>query len=271
MSDQTVIDLGVKENTSEAMPVAEKSVKMPVYMFLDKAFTDIPSLVFAMAENWEEGKKQLFRGTITEHFKSFDRDLAWKCQAAQEEAETENGKDDIIFFRLLYQLNPVMKAFCWMGQIYESLETFGKDVLDKLWDSDESQFAYYESILAYKALSVFVNQTDSENETLKKAVDAIEESFETEQINGTDLRRTYYLMAYMLSGEKLLLLNGEQFRTVGEFAGYMKSVLDESFAKFESVCHKLVDYDGNLDHQLETWLICIGKQKELEEWRASMN
>ena len=78
-------------------------------------------------------------------------------------------------------------------------------------------------------------------------------------------------MAYMLSGQKLLLLNGEQFRTVGELAAYMRSVLDESFDSFESLCHKLVGYDGQLDFQLETWLIAIGKQKELETWRESIN
>ena len=51
----------------------------------------------------------------------------------------------------------------------------------------------------------------------------------------------------------------------------MRSVLSESFDRFESLCHRLVDYDGNLDLQLETWLMAIGKQKEIEEWRTSMN
>jgi len=85
------------------------------------------------------------------------------------------------------------------------------------------------------------------------------------------MRRTYFLMAYTLSGQKLLLLNGQQFRTVGELATYMRSVLDESFESFEALCHRLVDYDGHLDFQLETWLLAIGKQKELEKWRASIN
>ena len=46
-----------------------------------------------------------------------------------------------------------------------------------------------------------------------------------EKNNGTDMQRTYYLMAYTLSGQKLLLLDGEQIRTVGELASYMRSVL----------------------------------------------
>ena len=158
-----------------------------------------------------------------------------------------------------------------MGQTYESLPAFGRDVLEKLWDKDKSQYSYYSSILSEKLLSQYVLMAAPKNEKLKKAAGAIEDSYELEKNNGTDMQRTYYLMAYTLSGQKLLLLDGKQIRTVGELANYMRNVLAESFDKFESLCHRLVDYDGNLDFQLETWLMAIGKQKEIEKWRASMN
>ena len=244
---------------------------MPAFQFLGETITDPAALVSAFAKNWEEGKKQLFRGHVTAHFRTFNQELARKCQAAEEEAGRENGKDDIIFWRLLYQINPKLKGFYWKGQTFESIAAFGRDVLERLWDKDESQFPYYATILSEKMLSAYVNQTAPKNEKLKKAAAAIEDSYELELVNGTDMKRTYYLMAYTLSGQKLLLLNGEQFRTVGELANYMRSVLDESFERFESLCHKLVDYDGNLDFQLETWLIAIGKQKEIDKWRASIN
>ena len=143
--------------------------------------------------------------------------------------------------------------------------------LEKLWDKDKSEFSYYSSILSEKLLSQYVQMAAPKNEKLKKAAAAIEDSYELEKNNGTDMQRTYYLMAYTLSGQKLLLLDGQQIRTVGELASYMRSVLNESFDRFESLCHRLVDYDGNLDFQLETWLMAIGKQKEIEKWRASMN
>lgn len=244
---------------------------MPVYKFLGEDFTDPALLVNAFAKNWEEGKKQLFRGMVTAHFRSWNQDIARKCQAAEEEAGRENGKDDIIFWRLLYQINPKLKGFYWMGQTFESLPAFGRDVLEKLWDKDKSQYSYYNSVLSEKLLSQYVQMAAPKNEKLKKAAAAIEDSFELEKNNGTDMQRTYFLMAYTLSGQKLLLLDGEQIRTVGELANYMRSVLAESFDKFESLCHRLVDYDGNLDFQLETWLMAIGKQKEIEKWRASMN
>lgn len=244
---------------------------MPAFQFLGEAYTDPATLVMAFAQNWEDGKKQLFRGHVTAHFRTFNQDLARKCQAAEEEAGRENGRDDIIFWKLLYQINPKLKGFYWKGQTFESIAAFGRDVLEKLWDKDESQFAYYESVLGEKILSAYINQTSPKNEKLKSAALAIEKSYEIEKIEKTDLKRTYYLMAYTLSGQKLLLLNGEKFRTVGELYNYMRSALDESYEKFESLCHKLVDYDGNLDFQLETWLIAIGKQDEIDKWRASMN
>jgi len=194
-----------------------------------------------------------------------------KCQAAEEEARTENGKDDIIYWKLLYQIDPKLKGFYWKGQTFESIAAFGRDVLDRLWDKDESQFPYYASVLSEKLLSAYVNLTQPKNEKLKKAAAAIEDSYELELLNGTDMKRTYFLMAYTLSGQKLLLLNGEQIRTVGELYNYMRSVYDESYDKFVTLCHKLVDYDGNLDFQLETWLIAIGKQNEIDKWRDSLN
>lgn len=244
---------------------------MPAYQFLGDSYTDPAQLVAAFAKNWEEGKKQLFRGYITSHFRTYNQDIARKCQAAEEEAGRENGRDDIIFWKLLYQIHPKLKGFYWKGQTFESLPAFGRDVLEKLWDKDHSQFSYYASILGEKLLSQYVLQAQPKNEKLKKAAAAIEDSYELEKTNGTDMRRTYYLMAYTLSGQKLLLLDGEQFRTVGELAGYMRSVLDESYDRFESLCHRLIDYDGNLDFQLETWLIAIGKQNEIDKWRQSMN
>ena len=244
---------------------------MPAYEFLGESFTDPAALAAAFARNWEKGKKQLFRGTMTSRFRTCNQELARKCQAAEEEAGRENGKDDIIFWKLLYQINPKLKGFYWKGQTFESIAAFGRDVLEKLWDKDESQFPYYASVLSERMLSAYVNQAYPKNEKLKKAAAAIEDSYELEKINGTDMRRSYYLMAYTLSGQKLLLLDGEQFRTVGELTNYMRSVLEESSERFEALCHRLVDYDGNLDFQLETWLIAIGKQKEIDRWRASLS
>ena len=198
-------------------------------------------------------------------------ETARKCLAAEETAARENGKDDIIFWKLLYQINPRLKSFVWMGKSYKNLAAFGREILEKLWDNDTSSFSYYSDILSEKVLCQYVQMIYPKNEKLNKVAAAIEDSYELEKNNGTDFMRTYYLMAYSLSGQKLFLLDGNQFRTVGEFAAYLRRVSEESFGKFEEICHRLVDYDGNLDIQLETWLLSLGKSDEIEKWNLSMN
>ena len=43
----------------------------------------------------------------------------------------------------------------------------------------------------------------------------------------------YYMVAYLLSGQKLFRMNGNEFRTVGELTSYMKELLQESYDEFE--------------------------------------
>ncbi len=244
---------------------------VPGYDFQGKTYTNPDLLVGALAEHWEDGKKQLFRGNITRYFRKWNMEIARKCQAAEDTAARENGRDDIIFWKLLYQINPRLKSFVWMGKAYENLPAFGREALEMLWDNDTSCFSYYSSILSEKVLSQYVQMLYPKNEKLKKVANAIEDSYELERNKGTDFKRTYYLMAYSLSGQKLFLLDGNQFRTVGELAAYLRKVSEESFKRFEEICHRLVGYDGNLDIQLETWLLSLGKSEEIEKWKASVN
>ena len=243
---------------------------MPSYWFLGEEYTEPAKLAAAFAANWEAGKREIFRGKVTAHFRSCDPALAAKCQAAEETAHRENGRDDIIFWKLLYQIDAGRRGFIWKGRGFESLPALGRDVLERMWQADLSQYSFYNDILANRLLSQYAEMTAPNNEKLRRAAAAIEDSYQLERSSGTDMRRTFYLMAYSLSGQRVLKLDGEQFRTVGELAGYMKRLLAESLSKFENLCHRLIDYEGNLDVQLETWLMAIGRRKELEAWRASM-
>jgi serine/threonine protein kinase len=244
---------------------------IPPYKFLNESITSPTVLVEAFAKNWEEGKKHLFRGLLSKHFQVFDQERALLCLSAEEEAGKTNGKDDIIFWKLLYKLNPSLKGFYWKGRTFESIAALGRDILDHLWRKDRSVNKYYETVLSEKLLSEYVSMAAPKNETLKKTASGIELSYQLEKTKGTDLTRTFYLTGFALSGQKILNIDGQKFRTVGEFAGYMREQLAVSFDKaFKPLCHRLIDYDGNLDTQLEMWLITIGKKLELDNWRAMM-
>ncbi len=247
---------------------AEKSI--PPYTFLEQQYRDIPALVTALAAGWNDGKKQLYRGLLSAFFKNFNPEIAGFCMDAEEEATRTAGKDDIIFWDLLYKIYPELNGFYWMGQTYESLPALGRDMLERLWKKDSSNHAYWDGVLGNKLLSNYLRKVNSKNESLAVAVSALEASHAVANRGARDKMMNYYTMAYLLSGQKLYHVDGKWLKNVSELTAYMKSLLDSSYEEFENYCHTLIDYDDTLDVQLEAWLIAMGKRSELDAWRAQL-
>lgn len=247
---------------------ADKAI--PTYTFLGHGYKDIPSLVTALATNWNDGKKQLYRGLLSAFFKTFNPEIAGYCMDAEEEATRNAGKDDIIFWKLLYKIYPELNGFYWQGQIYESLPALGRDMLERLWKEDKSQYGYWDGVLGNKLLTNYLSIVKSKNAGLSAAVSALETAHSLNDRSKRDTLMNYYTMAYLLSGQKLFSIGNKQLKNVSELTAHMKGLLDSSYEEFEDFCHTLIDYDDTLDVQLEAWLIALGKRKELESWRAQL-
>lgn len=247
---------------------AEKAI--PPYTFLGQAYKDIPSLITALASNWNDGKKQLYRGLLSAFFKNFNPEIAGYCMDAEEEATRTAGKDDIIFWDLLYKIYPELNGFYWMGQIYESLPALGRDMLERLWRNDKSNYSYWNGILGNKLLTNYLSKVKSKNDNLATASAALETAHNVRK-SERDTLMNYYTMAYLLSGQKLFAIGEKRLKNVSELTAHMKGLLDSSREEFEDFCHSLIGYDDTLDVQLEAWLIALGKRKELDAWRHSLN
>lgn len=248
---------------------AEKAI--PPYTFLGQAYKDIPSLITALASNWNDGKKQLYRGLLSGFFKNINPEIAGYCIDAEEEATQTAGKDDVIFWNLLYKICPELNGFYWLGHIYESLPALGRDMLEKLWKNDKSDYTYWDSILENKLLTNYLKNIKSKNSDLEKASSALETVHKVGKKSKRDALMNYYTMAYLLSGQKLFNVDNKQLKNVAELSAYMKGLLDSSYEEFEDFCHKLIDYDDTLDVQFESWLIALGKRNELNLWREQLN
>ena len=118
-------------------------------------------------------------------------------------------------------------------------------------------------------LSNYVLLKADKNKVLLNAVKGVEDEYKIADTQ-REKNKALYLMAYMLSGQKLMYIQGRTFRTVGELADYLKELLDESYDRFEALCHELIDYDDHLDAQLECWLLALGKRQELTKWKNSL-
>ena len=243
--------------------------KIPAYEFMGRQYTNLSELVRALTSFWKEGKKQLFRGLLSGYFKTFDAEAAGHCMEAEEAAVKNLANDDIIYFRLLYQLCPDMVSFHWNGKIYESIPALGRNILDDL--RNRQHYEYYISILANQVLSEYLNCIGSKKQTQLSAVKALENSY---RINQKDRRYTQiclYQMGYLLSGQKKLKLNEKEFGTLPELVSYMTLLLNDSYDSFEEICNRLIGSDNELDPQFESWLNAIGKREELAEWKAKFS
>lgn len=261
--------VGIKQPIpGEVVGTATISGDIRPYKFLGETYTDKSKLIYALTDNWNDGKKQLFRGLLSAYFKGFDAEIAGFCMDAEDEAS--NGDEDVIFFKTLYKIDSSMTKFLWKGKQYDDISVLGNELLEALWKDNTTKVAFVEELLQKGVLSQYVLCVD-ENETQKaNAIKAIESSYRTFKNDNRQKMMNYYLLAYMLSGRKVLYKDGVEFNSVQELTGHLKKSLDHSYDVFEKLCHKLIDYNDNLDAQFESWLLALGKKKEIEQWRKSL-
>ena len=249
----------------------QKSVKP--YSFAGKNYMDRSELVRALMEHWDEGKKELFHGRLSDYFSNFDPDAAQICRAAEQEAARISGRDDLIFWKTLYALQPKTREFFWKGQVYAGLPAMGRELLEQLKTNDLSMHDFIDGVLKEELLSSYIRMKEPGSQKMLEAVQELESSYKTCMNNPRGKRITLYLTAYTLSNQKILYIAGGEFRSLNELTSCMKALLgknNENLEDFKAFCHRLIDHYGNLRPALESWLIAIGKREALEKWKESM-
>lgn len=162
-------------------------------------------------------------------------------------------------------------GFFWDGRSYENISDLGAEMLEKLWDGDTSDSDYWDRLMNMHVLSRYLNGKGIEQEQAK-ALRALEiEHKNTSKDNERGIMVNYYNLAYLLSEEKEFAICEKCLKSVEELAEHMKELLASSYEEFEAFCHSLIDYDDTLDVRFEAWLLSLGKEKELEEWRNNLN
>ena len=166
------------------------------YFFAGKNYTTRTELVRALVENWDEGKKELFRGKLSDYYKICDSEAFQICQAAEREATRAVGKDDYIFWKTMYALQPKTKDFFWKGHVFIGLPAFGRALLEHLRKNSTAMNEYIDGVLREDLLSKYITMKDSDNEKMLAAVKGLESSYRAYINNPREKRITLYLVAY---------------------------------------------------------------------------
>ena len=248
--------------------VTSAANQISTYTFMRQKYTNMVALVDALATNWNEGKKQLFRGILSGFFKSVDPEIAGFCMDA-EDAQANGGNADFLFFQTIYKLSPTMRTFYWRENHFESLPELGNSILEHLRSNNRSNYGLYDEILSRKVISEYITMKDEKNEQLINAARSLEERFINHHSDEHEKELSYYLTGYMLSGQRTYLLNGKTYSSVDELIQTLHALLSSSESEFEGLCNQIIDRTGTLSEQFEAWLITLGKYEELQKWRMS--
>jgi len=238
------------------------------YTFEGKTYTTLPSLVKALGENWEKGKRELFYGRLSAHFEEDRPVLSRYCREIEEDSLRLVRRDDYLFWKLLYRLYPDLSGVYWQGAVYESLPALGRDMLDRL-ESGRAQEKLWDSILKERLLSESLSRLATPKPKLFEAVTALEEEASLDSSSRNQTVR-FYLMAYLLSGQRQLTVDKKRFFTVEELAAELKRRADESLDSLKRFCNKLVGLDCMPLAQFEAWLIALGKADTMNTWMATL-
>lgn len=266
------VDLWLK---GEKLPVPGSSestqatvATMPPYKFLKQEYSEVNSLMIALATNWDDGKKQLYRGLLSSFFKNFNPEIAGYCIDAEDEVSNDCD-EDVVFWKFLYQLAGDTTTFYWKGKEIPSLTQFGDTLIDRLSKNSSEYVSLCEEILTLKLLSQFLVLMNFEHKDLLDAIHALEVGHAT--MTERDRQINYFTLGYLLSQSKVFLFSSKDFRTTKELSTYMCSLLEKSYDEFKLFCASILTPDHVLDPRFEAWLIALGKRSELTQWRNSLD
>ena len=240
------------------------------FLFKGEEYSDRHKLAIAFAKDWDDAKKVLFNGMLSAKFMAIDQEFANTCLDAEEAYGTAINSD-VLFFRVLYKLDPTLSDFIWKGHHYNSLESFGKEVQDKLWHYKSPDMSVIDDVLKNRVITEYLRAMGTVTDEMVQSIGSLEISFNQYHRNKRTRLTNYYLLGYLLSGRKLFFKNNHEFDSVEGLVMYMQELLQNSYGNFESYCMELIDEDGNLDVQLETWLLSLGKQEQISVWKSRLS
>jgi hypothetical protein len=212
------------------------------YQFAGRDIYDLDELALALAEQWQEGIKHLYRGLIKDHMKQFGQEYLSRVMDCEEERNHDVG-----LYHLIYVLSP-KAPLCWKGEVFSDLKHVGKAMHDKLPSIDSA----YLELLQTGMLLDFL-QRRSANPKLVEAV------VQLQNIAKKDSSLAYYRLYYLLYQDNGFSFKQFCFRSVDELVQYLHSHSDY----VEEISKELLEQPCFF-----AWLEHLGFAEHVAQWRT---
>ncbi|MCD8020646.1 MAG: hypothetical protein LUF92_14030 [Clostridiales bacterium] len=230
------------------------------FIFMENPYTSKNRLIGAMAANWKEGRKALFSGKISAHFKSMDRSMFQPAVTAENAFRIAPKDGDVIFWKWAYTQGKIPDFF-WQGRNYGNTDK----VIGLLHDGTEEGFnRLLIMLVSRKLFSVYCKSARLPKSVIEN-VKYVEKYFNKEN-SGFKKSKTRTLLYMVLSQERKLSFDSRTFDDVRLFSAYLQGFADISKKKLHNKIQPLFLDEYNLEPGLEGWLLNLGFQHELSLW-----
>ena len=229
------------ENVELKEPSNSKQGIVP-YKFGTSSYYTREDLSMALAKDWENAKKHLYRGLLEKGLARFSEELSSRCM----DLKSYENQDKAIF-DLIYLLNPGA-PLCFKGILYNDIAAVGNAMAVKLPVIDE------------EILSLFISGCFEEylqrNSFDQSMIDYISDCIDKIKHGENEY---YYAIMYALSGMNGYILNGYAFNKLEELVEYLQTL---SLREMKTLAREMMD-----DEKFPMWLHSQGYTEQVEDWK----
>ena len=243
------------------------AIRIPPVTFMYKRYTDLGKYVLALASDWNNGKKRLYRSNLSTYFNKFNADYANICLDAEEALRHRHADEDVEFFRVIYRLYPGFQPFIWQSHQWPDMKALGMDLLQALQGSQDELPQAAQPFLGLVARQLF---------SVREQVVHREQPDRIQQINALETRcnnaaaakdwptviRELYLLAYLYAEERELVVPFGRFADIEAFVDYFKDKLKRGESIDEEAAFLIPAPGagaGSVLPAFAAWLITQGK------------
>ena len=236
---------------------------IPAISFCEKTYTDIDSLCYAMAVNWERGKQLLMRNTLYSHLNSYhnateDHHLMALCieDIVSNDAYTPDQK----LLRTIIRLSPDKDYIATPFGVFEDVKQFGDAVLTRICNNSPQVRSTLTTglycVLSTTELSDYLRKTHPNAKQALAHVQKVENAV----ASGLWARQSeslIYELGYCLSQKKELdvkLPDGKKFTSIDQLKNYLLQFAHSDFKDLYSICEYFLDGSHQLKPAVYGWM-----------------
>ena len=270
LAGEKMITPGLGYATSGKVKEEEKedSRKIGRYFFCGKDYYNIDELCHAMAVNWDEGKKHIFRRTLYNALASgqnkTENQIYWGSVISDTISRGSDNfyREDWQMMKILYTICPDTNFIYTPLGVFDNLKSFGQALIDGLSSASfDTRTAAQDAVAAIIPTNVFQNLMKNDKKTdFGEAAEILLKEENSSDWWSISSSRSWWL-AYLISGEKSLDLNlpdGKKFNSVKELKKYLTAKGNDSYKELYSVCGNFMDESYTMKPALYGWLRARG-------------